>query len=111
MGWFYEFKLHLTINTDGELLSVDFTPANTVDRVPVVKLARPLFGKLYGDKGDHICRVLREHLATQGVDLVYKVRKNMDPLPLSATDGVMLKRRMLVGSVIKDSDATSTHLT
>ncbi len=101
LGWFYGFKLHLVINTDGELLSVDFTPANTDDRVPVAKLARPLFGKLYADKG-YICKTLREHLATQGVDLVYKVRKNMDPLPLSDTDVLMLKRRMLVESVIKE---------
>lgn len=101
LGWFYGFKLHLVINTVGELLSVDFTPANIDDRVPVAKLVRHLSGKLYGDKG-YISKDLREHLATQGIQLVYKVRKNMDPLALSQTDVVMLKRRMLVESVIKE---------
>ena len=101
LGWFYGFKLHLVINTVGELLSADFTLANIDDRVPVAELVRHLSGKLYGDK-DYISKDLREHLATQGIQLVYKVRKNMDPLALSQTDVVMLKRRMLVESVIKE---------
>ncbi len=32
----------------------------------------------------------REHLASQGLDLVYRVRKNMGPLPLSQTDEVLM---------------------
>ena len=51
IGWFYGFKLHLVINTDGELLSVVFTPANTDDRKPVVKLTQHISGKLYADMG------------------------------------------------------------
>ena len=44
---------------------------------------------------------MRQELAPQGVDLIYKVRKNMDPLPLSETDEVLLKKRTLIESVIK----------
>ena len=40
MGWFYGFKLHLVINTHGELLSVYLTSGNTDDRRPVLELAR-----------------------------------------------------------------------
>lgn len=101
VGWFYGFKLHLTINTSGELLGVDFTPATTDDRQVVSKLAAGLFGKLYGDKG-YISQILREHLKTQNIDLIYKVRKNMKPQPLSDFDAIMLKKRMLVESVIKE---------
>ena len=36
-----------------------------------------------------------------GFTIVYKVRKNMDPLPLSVSDEVLLKKRILIESVIK----------
>ena len=101
VGWFYGFKLHLSINSSGELLGVEFTPATTDDRQVVPKLATGLFGKLHADKG-YISRALREHLRTQGIDLVYKVRKNMKPEPLSDFDAMLLKKRMLIESVIKE---------
>ena len=39
-------------------------------------------------------------MKTQDVDLIYKVRKNMKPQPLSTYDEVMLKKRMLIETVI-----------
>ena len=102
MGWFYGFKLHLVINSMGELLSVELTPGNTDDRAPLREVMETrLSGKLYGDRG-YISAPLRQKLAPQGVDLLYKVRKNMDPLPLSQTDEVLLKKRTLIESVIKE---------
>ena len=50
MGWFYGFKLHLTVNDRGEILACRLTPGNTDDRKPLPALAKGLFGKL-GDKG------------------------------------------------------------
>lgn len=100
MGWFYGFKLHLVINDKGEILDVELTPGNTDDRKPVPKFAEGLYGSLYGDKG-YISKDLREQLREQGVNLVYKVRKDMDPLDLSVSDEVLLKKRMLIESVIK----------
>jgi hypothetical protein len=50
-GWFYGFKLHLVVNEQGEILSFCLTTANVDDRKPVAKLAKNLFGKLFGDKG------------------------------------------------------------
>ena len=99
LGWFYGFKLHLVINTHGELVSVYLTPGNIDDRHPVVELARPVFGKLYADKG-YISQDLRQVLRTEGVDLIYKVRKNMKPEVLSDFDALMLKKRMLIETVI-----------
>ena len=65
------------------------------------KLAERLFGKLYADKG-YTSEELRETLRTQGVYLVYKVRKNMkSPKPLSSFNAKMLRKRMLIESVIK----------
>ncbi len=34
--------------------------------------------------------------------MVYKVRKNMDPLDLSVSDEVLLKKRVLIESVIRE---------
>ena len=102
MGWFYGFKLHWVINGSGELLDVALTPGNTDDRKPLRDFADRLHGSLYADRGNHISKDLRETLRQQGVDLVYKVRKNMKPrFPLSVSDEVLLKKRMLIESVIR----------
>ena len=102
MGWFYGFKLHLIINEKGDLLGVEVTPGNTDDRQPLWELSSGhLFGKLYGDKG-YISKDLREFLSEQGINLCHKVRKNMKPLPLSISDEVLLKKRTIIESVIKE---------
>ena len=102
MGWFYGFKLHLIINDAGELLSFLSTPANTDDRQPLPKLVSPrVSGNLYADKG-YISKDLREILSKRGVNLIYKVHKNMKPLPLSVCDEVLLRKRVLIESVIKE---------
>ena len=51
VGWFYGFKLHLVFNDLGELLAFCLTPGNVDDRHSVPKLAKRLFGQLFGDKG------------------------------------------------------------
>ena len=102
MGWFYGFKLHLIINDTGELLGVALTPGNTDDRMPLWMMSEGhLHGSLYGDSG-YISKDLRDKLHKQGVNLVYKVRKNMDPLDLSVSDEVLLQKRTLVESVIRE---------
>ena len=103
MGGFYGFKLHLIINDTGDLLDVALTPGNRDDRRPLwgMNPETPLHGSLYGDRG-YISEDLREKLRKQGINLVYKVRKNMDPLEVSASDEVLLKKRTLVESVIKE---------
>ena len=80
---------------------IELTPADTDDRLPVEGFSQGLFGKLYGDRG-YISKALREKLGPQGISLVYKVRKNMEPLLLSETDIVLLKKWMLIELVIKE---------
>ena len=102
MGWFYGFKLHLLINEKGDLLGFEVTPGNTDDRQPLWELSGDrCFGALYGDKG-YISEDLREMLNAQGIKLFYKVRKNMKPLDLSVSDEVLLKKRVIIESVIKE---------
>ena len=97
LGGFYGFKLHWIINDTGDLLDVVLPPGNTDDRKPLWEMnpeGTPLHRKLYGDRG-YISKALREHLNAQGIALIYKVRKNMDPLEVSACDEVLLKKRVL----------------
>ena len=102
MGWFYGFKLHLLINEKGDLLGFEVTSGNTDDRQPLWEFSGDrCFGSLYGDKG-YISKDLRDHLSEEGINLVYKVRKNMKPLDLSVSDEVLLKKRMIIESVIKE---------
>jgi hypothetical protein len=61
VAWFYGFKLHLIINDQGELLAFYLTPGNVDDRKPVPKLAKDLFGKLFGDRG-YVSQELQELL-------------------------------------------------
>ena len=93
----------MIINDTGDLLGVALTPGNRDDRKPLWGMTPDgqLHGSLYADRG-YISKDLREHLRKQGINLVYKVRKNMDPLDLSVSDEVLLKKRTLVESVIKE---------
>jgi IS5 family transposase len=107
-GWSYGFKLHLIVNEHGALMSVMFTPANVDDRIPVAKLTQHLSGNLYGDKG-YISKDLAEALKAEGVYLITKVRKNIETQPLSDFDALMLKKRMVIESVI-DQLKNQCHL-
>ena len=101
MGWFFGFKLHLVINDQGEPLAALVTAGNVDDRKPVPQLCQGLYGKVYADKG-YIKKDLREILQEDGITLIYKVRKNMKPEPLSDVDAALLKKRMLIESVYKE---------
>jgi len=98
MGWFYGFKLHLVVNTQGELLNFSCTPGNCDDRKPVPTLVAGLFGKVFGDKG-YLSQPLRASLARTGVHLVTDYRANMHSPPLHPTDKGMLCRRFLIETI------------
>ena len=100
MGWFFGFKLHLSINDRGEILEVCLTPGNVDDRKPVLNLAKNLFGKLFGDKG-YISQPLAEELSQLfDVRLTTKLRKNMKNKLMNYSDRILLRRRAVVESVI-----------
>ena len=101
VGWFYGFKLHLLINDRGELVAAYVTAGNTDDRQPVqgmVKSARRLFGKLFGDKG-YISKALATSLDRQGVQLVTGIKKNMKNKLVNLYDKIMLRKRALIETV------------
>ena len=98
MGWFFGFKLHLLINHQGEILSLNITPGNTNDRTPIPDLCKNLTGKLYADKG-YIGKKLNEKLKETDIDLVTTVRKNMKAKAMSAFDRAMLSKRYIIETV------------
>lgn len=77
-GWFYGFKLHFTVNDCGDMLAFCLTRGNVDDGIPVSYLANDLIGKLFDDRG-YISKKLTELLATQDVELITTLKKNMKP--------------------------------
>jgi hypothetical protein len=100
MGWYYGFKLHLIINDRGEILSFCFSKANVDDRDQKVMsiMTKEVFGKLFGDRG-YIYQKLAEYLWNDGVELIYKRRKNMKEMNFSDTDKIVLRKRSFIESV------------
>ena len=98
-GWFYGFKLHLVVNDEGDLLAFCLTPGNVDDRRPVPKLARRLFGTLFGDKG-YLSQPLAEQLlVTQGLRLITKLRKNMRNQLITLSDKLLLRKRAIIETI------------
>lgn len=98
MGWFFGFKLHLIVNECGELLSFCVTPGNIDDRKPVKKLAKDLYGKLFGDRG-YISKKLAEELLGQNLHLITSVRSTMKNKLLPMLDKVLLRKRFIIETI------------
>lgn len=98
VDWFYGFKLHLIVNDQGELLAFHLTPGNVDDRRPVPKLAKNLFGKLFGDRG-YISQPLQEMLSQQNLQLITKIKKTMKNRLLSVFDQIRLRKRALIETI------------
>jgi hypothetical protein len=98
MGWFFGFKLHLVVSDQGELLAFYLTAGNVDDRKPVPKLAKRLFGKLFGDKG-YISQPLVDQLLEQDVQLITNLRKNMKNRLLPLVDKLLLRKRSIIETV------------
>ena len=99
-GWFYGFKLHLAINDKGEILSFCLTSGNVDDRDWNVldRLTREMYGKLFADKG-YLSPKLFEKLWERNIQLITKVRKNMENKLMDYTDKLLLRKRAIIESV------------
>jgi len=97
-GWFYGFKLHIIVDDRGEILSFSITQGNVDDRKPVPFLAKNVIGKLFGDRG-YISKKLTELLATDDVELITTLRKNMKPRVMAAFDAILLRKRSIIETI------------
>jgi len=99
-GWFFGFKLHLVVNERGEILQFCITPGNVDDRKPVPRLAKKLFGKLFGDKG-YISKSLAQSLREMfDLQLITKLRDNMKNQLMTWSDRILLRRRAIIETII-----------
>jgi hypothetical protein len=98
LGWFYGFKLHLIVNELGEVLAFTLTPGNVDDRKPVPRLARRLFGKLFGDKG-YLSQALFEQLWQQNVQLITALKAKMKNRLLPLIDKLLLRKRYIIETI------------
>lgn len=99
VGWFYGFKLHLVVNDAGELLTCCLTPGNVDDRKPVPQLVKELWGKLFGDKG-YLSQPLREQLLDQDLQLITKLRRNMQNKLIPLMDKLLLRKRAILETIV-----------
>jgi hypothetical protein len=99
MGWFFGFKLHLVFNDLNQIVALKLTAGNVADSAPVSALTKDLLGILFGDKG-YIGQQLAADLLRRGLALFTRVCKNMQSLPISLTDKMLLNRRNLAETII-----------
>ena len=102
VGWFYGFKLHFTVNTEGEILSFVLSPGNIADNNEniLMLLTKNLFGKIFGDKGYIVNAELFQKLYSKGIQFITKLRSNMKNKLLSIEDKAFLKNRGLIETVV-----------
>jgi hypothetical protein len=100
MGWFYGFKLHLTVNDKGEITSFCITTGNVDDRNDSVIdiLTKDLFGKLFGDRG-YISKKIFKKLYNKKIQLFTKIRSNMKNKLMSIEDKLLLRKRAIIESI------------
>jgi len=98
-GWFYGFKLHLSITENGELLAFFLSPGNTSDLAVLSQITQGLVGKLLGDKG-YISQEMFENLSSRGLQLIIKLRAKMKNKLMPVIDKILLRKRGMIDSVI-----------
>lgn len=98
-GWFFGFKLHISVNEQGELLGFFLSPGNTSDLAAVPLVTKGLFGKLFGDKG-YISQEMFEQLFSQGIQLITKLRAKMKNKLMHVIDKLILRKRGMIDSMI-----------
>ena len=99
-GFYQGFKLHIIINQDREIVAATTTKANVHD-VQLIKessFVQNVRGILLGDKGYIVSEDHQKVLLNNGVKLIAKQRKNMDPY-LNEYYKHLLKKRRNIESI------------
>jgi hypothetical protein len=98
MGWFFCFKLHLVINSLGQILGFDVTPGNVDDRDSAAKVLTNLKGKVFGDKGYISSKLLNSFLPMAQSSLHHS-KKNIAPKIMCKEESDALSKRSLIEAV------------
>ncbi len=97
-GWFMGFKLHLIINTKGQIIAAKITQGNVDDRDVVREMTTNLVGEIYGDK-DYISKPLFQELFRRGLKIVTGIKTNMKNYLFLMRDKILLRKRSVIESV------------
>lgn len=110
-GWFYGMKLHVVIDTLGNLLNVRITTATVDDRAPVLSMLQGIIGQFVADAG-YVSHPLKYLLFKLGKDFVTGVRNTMKQIMTKDQHALLKKRQWveIVYSVIKDRMGMATSL-
>ena len=100
VGWFFGLKLHLVINSEGQLIAFKITKGNVNDAKPAYSLLSKLEGLAFGDKG-YIGKKLSEKLMENSLKLITRKRKNMKGANiLTQIEKQLLDKRSIIETVI-----------
>ena len=99
IGWFYGFKVHLIINSFGQIINFDITSGNVADnnKKLLLSLTKNIYGKMCGDRG-YIGRILF-FLKERGIRFFHKIKKNMKNILMDLEDKLFLRKRGLIETV------------
>ena len=98
IGWFYECKLHVLVDAQGQLIQTQLSNGHTSNIKLLPKLAQGYMGKIFSDRG-YISEILKDKLAKQGVEFITYHRKNMRQVQLSSKDEIMLRQRNKIETI------------
>ena len=96
---FFGLKLHIIVDSKGNIASFKITSGNTHDVKVVEQLSANISGKLYGDRG-YISDDVWSRLLKRGVALITNVRKNMNWNHANIEDRKFLKKRGRIETII-----------
>lgn len=98
-GWFWGFKLHIIINHDMEIESIKISDGSTRD-IDVLEgdFIEKISGWLVGDKG-YIGKEKAKDLASKGIRLITKSRKNMKKFPATPIQNYLFVKRQSIESI------------
>jgi hypothetical protein len=109
MGWFYGMKVHVIINHRGEIITFYISSGNVADNNELVlfKMTKNIMGKLFGDKGYIVNPKRFQNFYEKGIQLITKIRENMQNKLMDLTDKLLLRKRGIIESV---GDILKEHL-
>jgi transposase len=99
-GWFFGFKLHVVFNEHGALLDFMLTSGNVHDLKALPRLAKRLFGQLFGDKGYLSAAMFKMLWESFSVQLITKLKRNMKNKLMPLANKLLLRKRAIAETII-----------
>ena len=92
IDWFYGCKLHLLMNSEGQIVKTVLSTGHIADIIKIEELVDGLLATVYGDRG-YIGKSIKTKLLKQDIDLITYPRKNMRVSLLPFSDEYHLRQR------------------